>query len=178
MKIAILSTIFSVSLIAASAQTRQGDWMIGGNFNFSSNKQGDAKLTHINVSPDAGYFFMDNVAIGALLSISSDKPNGGDATTTFEFAPFARGYFLPANNKVNVFGQGSFGVGSAKSGGSTEGFNEFSLMAGPALFLNPHTALEFALFYKSLGGKYYKDVDGNRWNSVGLNIGFQIHLGK
>ena len=61
------------------------------------------------------------------------------------------------------------------SDGDSESFNQYSIMAGPAIFLTPNTALEFALAYQSFGGDAYGD---DRQKNFGLNIGFQIHLGN
>src|SRR5258708_35660342 len=116
MKKAFFATILTVSVIAASAQINQGQWLVGGNVNFTSSKQGDAKLTHINFSPDAGYFFINNFAGGLRLNVSSDKPDGGDASTIFTVAPFVRYYFLPSAQKVNVFADAQYGFGSGKAG--------------------------------------------------------------
>jgi hypothetical protein len=76
---------------------------------------------------------------------------------------------------VNVFADASYGFGSMKDGDS-ESFNQFAFMAGPAIFLTPNTALEFALQYRSEGGDAYGGDD--RLNNFGINVGFQIHLGK
>jgi Outer membrane protein beta-barrel domain len=178
MKKAFFATILTVSVIAASAQINQGQWLVGGNVNFTSAKQGDNKQTHINFSPDAGYFFIHNFAGGLRVNVSSDKPDGGDASTLFTVAPFVRYYFLPSGQKVNVFADAQYGFGSGKTGGTSESINQYQIAAGPAVFLTPHTALEFTVFYASMGGKYYEGAGSDRWNEFGVNIGFQIHLGE
>jgi hypothetical protein len=178
MKKAFFATVLTVSVIAASAQINQGQWLIGGNVNFTSSKQGDAKMTHINFSPDAGYFFINNFAGGLRVNVASDKPDGGDASTVFTVAPFLRYYFLPAAQKVNVFADAQYGFGSGKDGGSSASINEYQISAGPAVFLSPHTALEFTVFYASLGGKFYEGPTTDRVSEFGVNIGFQIHLGE
>jgi len=160
------------------AQTYKGQFLLGGNAGFETGKFGDvdaSKYTSININPNAGYFFINNFAGGLRLSLNSTKYKDDDATSSFLFAPFARYYFLPAEQKVNVFSDLSYGFGSMKDGES-EGFNQFSIMAGPAVFLTPSTALEFALRYTSSGGDAYGGDD--RQNNFGLNIGFQIHLGN
>jgi len=178
MKRAFFAITLIITVLSTSAQINQGQWMVGGNVNFSSQKQGSAKETHINFTPDAGYFFINNLAGGLHMNISSDKPDGGDATTFFTVAPFVRYYFLPAGQQVNIFADGSYGFGSGKVGGNSASINYYEIMAGPAVFLSPHTALEFSLFYKSLGGKFYEGGGSDRWNAFGVNIGFQIHLGE
>jgi hypothetical protein len=171
------------SLILSShfifAQVNKGQWLVGGNANFESGKFGDldgSKYTSFTFSPNAGYFFINNLAGGMRLSLQSTKfKSEENASSSFLFAPFARYYFLPATNKVNVFGDASYGFGSMKDGES-ESFNQFAIAAGPAVFLSPNTALEFTLQYASAGGDAYGGDD--RLNKFGFNVGFQVHLGN
>lgn len=178
MKKAFFATVLTVSVIAASAQINQGQWLVGGNANFTSNKQGDSKWTVITFSPNAGYFFINNFAGGLRLGISSEKESGSDASSIFTVAPFLRYYFLPSAQKVNIFADAQYGFGSGKAGGSSASINEYQISAGPAVFLSPHTALEFTVFYESMGGKYFEGLSSDRQNAFGVNIGFQIHLGE
>jgi len=174
--------LFALGLLVSShglfAQIHKGNWLAGGSIGFSSDKQGDYKVTSFNFSPDAGYFFIDQLAAGLRLGYTSEKVKGqGDASTVFTFAPFVRYYFLPAGQKVNVFADGEYGFGK---GGQKDkvNLNEYAISAGPAIFLSPNTALEFKLYYQSFGGKYYENANDDRYNRFGLNIGFQVHLGK
>lgn len=176
MKKVFIAAFLLMSSSAIFAQVNKGQWLVGGNTAFTSSKQGDMKQTSFNLSPNAGYFFMNNFAGGLRVNLATSKVKGDDASTSMmSVAPFLRYYFLPAAKKVNVFADAEYGFGSAKYGASAS-INEFRIAAGPAVFLSPNTALEFALFYQSLGGDYYED-GGNRVGTIGLNIGFQIHLG-
>lgn len=175
------NVLFAFVLLTVSfsgfTQINRGQWLAGGSAGFESSKYGDvddSKYTTINFSPNAGYFFIDNLAGGARVGIQSFKEHGEDATNSILFAPFARYYFLPAAQKVNIFADASFGFGSMKDGES-ESFNQFTVAAGPAVFLSPNTALEFTLQYSSAGGDAYGD---DRLNNFGVNVGFQVHLGK
>ena len=175
--------LIAASLLLSShfifAQINQGQWLVGGNASFESGKFGDSdasKYTSFTFSPNAGYFFINNLAGGLRLSLESTKfKEDDDASSSFLFAPFVRYYFLPAANNVNIFGDASYGFGSIKDGES-DGFNQFAISAGPAIFLSPNTALEFALQYASAGGDAYGGDD--RLSRFGLNVGFQIHLGN
>lgn len=172
--------LFAVITVAASSfgQINKGQFLVGGNVSFESQKSGDddnSKTTSFQFSPNAGYFFINNLAGGARVSFSTFKEEGEDAFNSFLFAPFVRYYFLPAAQKVNILADASYGLGSMKQGDS-ESFNQFSVAAGPVVFLSPHTALEFTLQYRSAGGDAYGGDD--RLNSFGVNAGFQIHLGK
>ncbi|WP_207510865.1 outer membrane beta-barrel protein [Longitalea luteola] len=177
MKKVLFAAFLLVSSNAIFAQVNKGQWLAGGNISFTSSKHGDnddSKNTHFEIRPNAGYFFIDKLAGGLRLSYISDKDKGDDeATTAFTLAPFARYYFLDAAQKVNVFADASYGFGSAGAG-EKESLNYWEIMAGPAVFLSPNTALELAVGYKSWGGDIYGD---DRMNQFGVNIGFQVHLG-
>jgi hypothetical protein len=183
MKKTLLMAMFAFTTAIASAQINQGQWMVGGDANFSTNKTEDAdddtRVTDFSINPNVGYFFIDNLAGGLRLSFSSSKTKADDeAFTTFAAAPFVRYYFLPAAQKVNIFAEASYGFGSTDvslTNDDKESFNFWSLRAGPAIFLNEHAALEFGVFYNSTGGDLYGGE--LRDNTIGLNIGFQIHLG-
>jgi hypothetical protein len=166
---AVLLTAFQVT----NAQVNKGQWLAGGNVSFASEKTGDAKSTTIDISPNAGYFFMNNFAGGLRVTFISEKFKGADeAWTKFMAAPFLRYYFLPAAEKLNIFADGSFGFGSA-GGDDKQSLTGFQFMAGPAIFLTPNTALEIALGYRSLKMKDAEDAT----NTFGINVGFQVHLG-
>ena len=168
-----------VSAASAQGNINKGDWMLGGNAGYSHQKNGDYKSNSFDLSPDAGYFFINNFAAGLRASVSSDKTTYNPAdikNTTFALAPFVRYYFLPASQKVNLFADGSFGFGQNKyengSTVNTSNFTNLSIKAGPAIFITPATALEIALGYNSTK---IKDVD-DRQNKFEISFGFQIHV--
>jgi len=178
MKKLLLAALLFVSANTIFAQVNQGQWLVGGNAGFNSYKQGDNKVFMFNVSPNIGYFFINNFAGGLRLNFSRSKQKGAeDAYVTYGIAPFLRYYFLPGAEKLNVFADASYGFDQEKYGSSKEKGNHYSIMAGPVFFLSPNTGLEFALYYSSYGGKLYENAAGDRGNNFGLNIGFQVHLG-
>lgn len=181
MKKVLLATLLvgSVSAAFSQANINKGDWMLGGDAGFNSQKQGDYKTTSFNLSPNVGYFFINNFAGGLRANVSSSKSeyNSSDVKNTgYELAPFVRYYFLPATQKVNLFADASFGFGQNKyDNGITESktkFTNLGIKAGPAIFITPATALEIALGYNS---SKVKDVD-DRENQFGISFGFQIHI--
>ena len=177
MKKVLFAAFLLVSSNAIFAQVNKGQFLVGGNAGFNSSKRGDEKLTSFWVSPNAGYFFIDKLAGGLRLNFTSDKAKGAeDAYTSFGIAPFVRYYFLDAAQKVNVFADASYGF-DKEGGDKKESGNQYTISAGPAIFLSPNTALEFALFYNSKGGDLHENIAGDRRNTFGLNIGFQVHLG-
>ena len=179
MKRVIILTAILFSVLSGFSQIYQGQWLVGGNASFSAGKLGDfdnSKFTSFQFNPNAGYFFINNFAGGLRVNLATLKEESEeDATSNFAVAPFVRYYFMPAAGKVNIFADASYGFGSMKDGES-ESFNQFTISAGPAVFLSPNTALEFALQYNSAGGDAYGGDD--RMNVFGVNIGFQVHLGN
>ena len=94
----------------------KGNFMVGGNASFQTSKGEDApddsRITTVEFNPNIGYFFIDNLAGGLRLSLSSYKEKEDDeGFTSLLAAPFVRYYFLPAAQKVNLFADASFGVG-------------------------------------------------------------------
>lgn len=174
MKKVLFAAFMTIAVQGVFAQVNKGQWLVGGQAGFASLKHGEGKATAFTFSPNGGYFFIDKLAGGLRAEIESVKPKGGDAATDLLVAPFLRYYFLPAADKVNVFADASYGFGSVKEGGESASQNGFAISAGPAIFLSPNTALEFALQYRSMGGDAYGD---ERENAFGFKIGFQIHLG-
>jgi hypothetical protein len=135
--------------------------------------------------PSAGYFFMDNLAAGAGLGLSSStyKPDGSDAqytSSSITFSPFARYYF------GKIYAQGAFQFGTEKSkftsGGNSEtskdGISGWSLAGGYAIMLNESVALEPQVGYQSIG---YKDKDSDTKDiTAGLfiRLGIFVYLSK
>ena len=171
-KLLLVIAIIFAGAVAALAQTQKGNWLVGGNATFASIKQGESSATTFGISPMAGYFVAENLALGAALNFSSIKEEDDDAVTSVSFGTFARYYFLPLGPSAKLFGQADLAFGSTKYGES-QGFTDWGISAGPAIFLNPHTALEITIGY---GSQKYKDFD-DAINSFGVNVGFQIHLG-
>lgn len=176
MKKVLFAALMTIAAQGVFAQVNKGQWLVGGNASFSSQKTGDSdagKSTSFTISPNAGYFFIDKLAGGLRVSFESEKyKSEDDASSTFLIAPFARYYFLPAADKVNILADVSYGFGSTGQG-DKQSLSGFTVAAGPAVFLSPNTALEFTLGYQS----YKLEHAADRTNSFGVNVGFQIHLG-
>lgn len=197
MKKVVLITFFVTAVMTASfAQFSQGTFLVGGstglgvNFLTDKTKSGgttstDGKSTSFSLEPTAGYFVIDNLAIGTGigLSTSSFKPDGGgtkSTSSTILLSPFARYYF------DKFYAQGTFQFGSSKSeftsGGtsftSKDGLSGWSLAGGYALMLNESVALEPQIGYGSLTSKD-KDTD-NKDISAGLfiRLGVFVYLAR
>jgi len=192
--------IFTLAVIFCSlgafAQFEKGTILAGGSLAFESTKNKGkigsttttyGKTTSFSLAPQAGYFIIDNLAVGAGLdlTLSTFKPEGdGDSKTTateLQLMPFVRYYLEPG-----TFFQGQFGVGSRKdkekSGNTTVeqsySSTSFNVGVGYALFLNDNVAIEPMLGYGSQTVKL-KDVDPDRKSidsGLFLRVGFQIYL--
>lgn len=178
MKKIFMVAVATILIQAGFAQVNQGQWLAGGNASFSSAKYGEVKTTSFEFAPNAGYFFIDNFAGGIRFNIQSVKEKFGtmeEKASSTSIAPFVRYYFLPASQKVNVFADASYGFGSMKfDEGESVNINGYSIMAGPAIFLSPNTALEVTLGY----GSTKMEEDDERTNTFKFGVGFQIHLGR
>jgi hypothetical protein len=175
MKKVFLGALLIALSTMTQAQTEKGTWLLGGSAGFSSTSTGDAKSTTVALSPSLGYFLADNWSVGASALVSSVKPDGGDATTTLAIGPAVRYYFTSLGSKTKLFANGSFAVGSSKTGsGDPIDVTAWALSAGPAIFLNKSVALELAVGYSSAKVKDAADAT----NTLGVSVGLQIHFKK
>ena len=160
-----------------TAQIKKGQWLAGGNVNWTSTFNGNfyGNSTIISIMPDAGYFFIDKLAGGLKLNYTIVNPSSGLSYVDFGFSPFVRYYFLPTAKTINIFTEAAYGWGRNTAQGGNITNHQWSLSAGPAFFLNPHVALEVAVVYTNTAGQQY--TDGNP-ETIGINIGFQVYLGK
>ena len=131
-KVNILTLVFIFAAAASSfAQTSAGTLFVGGGLGFSSSsskitaKSGGTtvdvdgpKGSEFSILPGVGYFVADKLAIGLDLSFATgslkETEANGDyeksTSTTIGFTPYARKYFMVADN----FGfTGTLGVGVA-----------------------------------------------------------------
>lgn len=151
----------------ALAQTEQGNWLVGGNFtlNTASNN------TTIGLNPTAGYFVMNNLAVGGTI-ILSHAQLGENKATTFGIGPLARYYFGQRN--VRPFATGELSFQSVKFKSPTETNTEngvnFLLGLGLAAFLNRNVALE------TIAGYNYTKLEGNGDGGFAMRVGFQVYL--
>ena len=195
-KLLILVAITTISTASfAQANINKGDWMVGGDAGYKSAKNeysgsttSDAKLSTLNLSPNIGYFFINQLAGGLRLSLTSSTekfgtPQKEDKYTSTLIGPFLRYYFLPATQKLNIFVDANYGFGSNKhtppSGSSNKSdLSGYDINGGVAFFVNPAVAIEFTLGYQSLKDKYSSGSTSytNDTKTFGFNIGFQIHL--
>ena len=170
----LLFILFLAFSFTADAQVDKGYLLAGGNIQFSSEKDSESKVTSFHFSPAIGYFFADKFAGGLRIGFTSMKMEEVDAVTDLLVGPFVRYYLLPKENKVNLLTDADVQFGSAKLGDNTLSQNVFSVSAGPVVFLNKHTGMEFKLGFSSSKLEDFTD----RTNAFNILIGLQVHLGN
>lgn len=172
----LLKTTLSVFILALTCQlsfgqANQGAWMVGGSVGFTSHsiKDVDDKTTDINVSPNVGYFVINNLAVGLNLDWNSSKTGDADADTDLGIGPWARYYVYKG-----LFAQAGYNYRSLKLGGgdAVNGGN-ILLGVGYSWFLNNSVAIEPALGYSIGSGDLLKDH-----STFGLRIGVQAFIGR
>lgn len=165
-----LVILVSLSQLLSAQTVGKGAWMLGGAAGFSSTKPKDAEdaTTHIYLTPNIGYFIMNDLAIGVDVAFFSESTNG-DSESNFGFGPFARYYIAKP-----IFVQAGYDLDASpfdsqlfqSGGGSTLHF-----AVGYSWFLNNGVAIEPSLFYNI----YSEDEDSifGDFTQFGLNIGIQ-----
>jgi hypothetical protein len=180
-------SIISIMLCFGSlsfAQFTKGKVLAGGSFSTNFNTYNIAgisyKQTSVDFFPQAGYFIMNNMAVGAGLSLGYSKlksPPGSITSTvtstSFRFSPFARYYIH------NFFGQATFGLGTQTPVNSSFELknSSWAVSAGYAYLLNEHVAIEPQIGYET---NYLKQGSGSRTTNgnLFLKVGIQVYLGK
>lgn len=183
-----------LSLLAttsAFAQISKGNVLAGGGATFTSshheidnyaltNRPATATESSLAVSLNGGYFLVDKLAVGLRLGVDRLTEDisiysYSYENTTSQLGPFVRYYFLHKDKTVNLFADASY---SSKYAGifkkDVSPLRGYTLLAGPAFFLNRAVALEFTLGYSH--SKYKNSEDGN--NTFLSGVGLQVHLGK
>lgn len=187
-KLIISIFLTSLSIMFAFAQFNKGNILVGGttdlsgSFTTSKTKSGgttttNGKFSSFSIEPQAGYFVMDNLAIGTglVLSTSTFKDDGSSDKSTSSsigLTPFARYYF------DKFYAQGTIGFGSNKSKNtfnnttteSTQNFFSFSIVGGYVIFISDAIALEPQLGYSR------RTVDTGS-NTKGINSGIVFGIG-
>jgi len=193
----LLGLVLSMVVLSISAQTGAGKILIGGssNLGFSAttdkykSDEGDGtdgKGINLNLSPQAGYFVMDGLAVGLMvdLGISTYKEDGDEETFTysqFMLAPFARYYY--GESKIKPFAEVAVGFGSYafKFDGDKDktGTFNFQFKLGAAFFVTDQVSIDLGLGYSSYSEKDKEDNDINErliTSGIGFDVGISVIL--
>jgi hypothetical protein len=166
----------TLSVATAHCQITKNNWMTGGSIYWLDRKLGTDKSYATIVTPDIGYFLIDNFAAGINLKYSREHFTSSVPKITYKSlsaGPFARYYFLPGGGQYNFFVEGAVGFGANSSNQTAkQHFNTYSLAAGPVFFFTTNVGLEFSFEYTGIN---YPDSHING-RTLTVGVGFQIHL--
>ena len=161
----------------ASAQIQKGNVLVGGDLADISIGLNSPNVFDFNISPKAGWFIEDNVALGGYVNLGIQSAKGSSTTTSYGIGALGRYYLgsgLAVLNHSRFFGEGTVGfvgVDVSDGGGNTNGLN-IGVGPGFAYFITPSIGLETLLKYNGLAGFGNQNYQSN----LTLNFGFQIYL--
>lgn len=173
----ILVVALTCAGLKTSAQIQQGNVMVGGNFANINLGLNDPKIFSVDITPKAGWFIKDNVALGGYLNFGLQTAKGSNTTTSYGIGALGR-YYTGTDVEIlrhgRIFGEATFGIGGvnvSNGGGNTNGLN-FSFGPGFSYFITPSIGLETLFKYNGLGGFGNQGYQSN----LNLSFGFQIYL--
>ncbi len=181
-KIGYLTLLMSTVFFAATgfAQTQKGNVMVGAQLaNIGGTFQNGGSVFNLNLTPKAGWFIQDNVAIGVDVNLGLTT---GNDQTDFLYGIGAFGRYYVADKKVEIdkkarwFFEASAGFNGVnrKVGDASTNTNGLGLGIGPGLayFITPNIGLEGLVKYDLTVG-FGSSTTAHR---VSFNLGFQIYL--
>lgn len=170
MKKIVLLSLFVVSASIANAQFIEKGAIVGSGsvwLNFTSDPDSDYSYRSFSLRPWAGYFIIDNLAIGGQLAFNTSATNPAGSSTTYSATSFAAGpiarYYLP----FGLFFQGELGFGA----GSNSNDIDYSIFWGGAAVGYAVKIGDSAFFEPMLGfERRNENYDGNFGDDKSLNI--------
>ncbi len=211
----LASVIIAVNCNILSAQTSKGKFLLGelsyvellgngvigstnlGYSTFQNKSDGDNddskdKQFSLNIVPRAGYFVIDNLAIGldVFLATESNKAmhDGYKSSSTFfAVGPFVR-YYIPTK-KVLPFAEVNYSMGSRKGKSEFDG-SEYSYSSaiklygaglGVAIPIGEKVSFDAVAGYHAYVNKDKEDNENNERlvaGTIGLKLGFTVFLGS
>lgn len=193
MKNFLLSLVVACLCLPLRAQTDQGSMLVGGSAGLDYTVQSANKVFNASLSPQGGYFLVDNFAVGlrmplglqSISSISSAVPNSDatNKTRTLTYrvgvGPFVRYYFGKSAIRPFVNGGADYQYSRTRVKDSypaqvrTEREDSYSIFggAGMAYFISQFVGLE-----TQLGYTYFRSDKLNKYSRLGLTVGLQIYI--
>jgi hypothetical protein len=170
MKKLISASLLIALFTTANAQTEKEDWMVGGGLRLNTSDNN----TQIAFQPNAGIFVVNNLAVGANISLDYTKA-GNTKTTSFGIGPFTRYYFTRANVRPLLHASLNYLSSKVKTPliSSTNNGLNFFLGGGAAIFVSDQVSLDVLLGYDHTK---YTNFDGS--GGFAMTIGFQVYLLK
>ncbi len=213
----ITLAILTASSTLLTAQTTKGKFLLGelsyieflgngvlgstnlGYTTFQSKSDGDNsddskdKMFSVNIVPRAGYFVIDNLAVGLDVFLATESHKAMDdayksTSTFFAVGPFVR-YYVPTK-KVIPFAEVNYSIGSRT--GKTEfdgnepstykyGIQLYGAGLGLAVPLGEKVTFDAIAGYHAYVNKDKEDNDNNERmvaGTIGLKLGFTVFLGS
>ncbi|GHT48624.1 hypothetical protein FACS189440_12690 [Bacteroidia bacterium] len=165
-KVILVMVIALVGIGTVNAQFTKGGKTLSGRltgFDFSyATGDNDYKNLNVDLSIAGSYFVADNVAINAIVGLSSNKYLENDATTNFTFGVGARYYFL-----------GGLYAGLAYQGVQVQDVdlaNYGNLEVGYDYYITDNVFFEPAVYF----AKGLSNVDKS--STFGLSIGIGVNF--
>ena len=164
------------------SQTSSGTMMLGGTVEFSSRSYqsgSSSDAAGFTFAPSFGYFIVDNLAVGAVITLESSRLGTGAAksvNSSFGFGPFVRYYKFTSNEKFAFFGNADLSFSSGKydppSGNVIRGNGiRFAVSPGATYFLNEHWAMELSFSLFSISSTDPNtESDDDKFTSVSFGV--------
>lgn len=177
--VTLLVFISFILVFNANCQISKGNWLVGGNASFSLSKTESSTVSNTSriffqVQPNVGYFFINKFAAGIKGLVQHQKVKFGSSPDTkqafYAIGPFVRYYFLPMENQVNFFSEGSYQHNILKPG--NQNTNNYTIDAGTVIYFNTIVGIEFTIGYSVTK---YNESDLT-YKIIQAGLGFQIHL--
>ncbi len=160
-----IACLFTLSPLISAQTVDATTWMLGGSAGFSSTKIKDVKgsTTNLDISPNLGFFIIDDLAVGLGIGFTSTS-SGGNSNSSFGLGPFARYYLTDP-----IFVQAGVNLGLEDNSATT-----FGITLGYSWFIDEVLAIEPALFFTSV------NYEGRALDAtiLGLSIGIQAFPGR
>jgi len=185
----LLSVTSTISMDGAWGSELMSLGFSNTKYKYGSDPAEDAyKCTHYNLLPRAGYFVMDNLAVGLEAVISGYKEKSANdydnwSESMFGAGPFAR-YYYP-RDKYYPYGEIETLFGSEKSGYNDNdyksGFFLFGIYLGAAVPLGEKVTFDTQIGYTRMTyshkGTGVEDMDTKEiTGGVVLKMGFSVYL--
>lgn len=178
MRTTILIVLFILGVTTTNAQLERGKYLFGLSGSYATNYK--TSYSYIELSPKAGYFLVNRLALGtSLYFYHHDYGSSVLKSTGYGVGPFARYYLLPSA-KFNLFVQPTFlysktielhpGTG-IYSGKRSYYQSRYSVALAPVYFINQYIALEAIAEFE----KKPKDPE-NIYSRFTIRLGIQVHL--
>ncbi len=214
--ISIIALVFiAMNCNILYAQTNKGKFLMGelsyiellgngvigstnlGYTTFQTKSDGDNddskdKQFSLNIIPRAGYFVIDNLAIGLDVLLATESRKSGefdykDKSTFFAVGPFVR-YYIPTK-KVLPFVEVNYSMGSRKGKSEFDGSESshnyaiklYGAGLGVAIAIGEKVSFDAVAGYHAYVNKDKEENDNNERlvaSTIGLKLGFTVYLGS